>query len=104
MIQFSEQLIEATRGVTLNDLEDDWMRMLAIMRLFETLGEAATRVSNQTKKANPEIPWRDATDMRNRLIHGYDDIEYESVLKTVEEEIPALLIQLRALQSAQKRS
>ncbi len=98
MIQFCEQLHEAADGYTEEDLEDDWIRTLAIIRLFETLGEAASKVSKARRAEHPQIPWRDVTDMRNRLIHSYDDVEYEVVIKTIENDIPPLLKQLRELQ------
>ena len=104
MIRFCEQILEITSGITENDLEDDWMRMLALTRLFETLGEASTWVSDETRSSHHDIAWNGARRMRNRLIHGYDDIEYELVWKAIEEDIPLLLQQLQALYSELKRS
>jgi uncharacterized protein with HEPN domain len=70
--------------------------------LFETLGEVSTWVSDDTKRSHSEIAWNGARRMRNRLIHGYDDIEYELVWKAIEEDIPLLLKQLQALDSELK--
>jgi uncharacterized protein with HEPN domain len=97
MIQFSEQILSITDGLSEDDLEDDWIRMLALTRLFETLGEATTKVSKETKTVYPDIAWEGARRMRNRLIHGYDDIEYELVWNAILEDIPLLLSQLRKL-------
>src|ERR1019366_7220113 len=76
MIDFCEKLVELTRDLSEEKLENDWVKMYAILELFQILGEAARKVSDDLKQAYPEIPWRDTIDLRNRLIHGYDDIEY----------------------------
>jgi uncharacterized protein with HEPN domain len=48
-------------------------------RPLEVLGEAAGRVSATTRDAHPEIPWREITGMRRRLIHGYADVRLDLV-------------------------
>jgi uncharacterized protein with HEPN domain len=99
MVRFCEQLTQLRSEISEEDLESDWVTMLAIMRLFETLGEAASKVSTDTKAMHSEIPWNDVKAMRNRLIHGYDDIEYELVWLALEQDVPELLMQLHALAS-----
>ena len=58
------------------------------------LGEAATRVSEEMRDAHPEIPWRFAIGMRNRLIHGYDVVDLDIVWDTAHENLPELIGQL----------
>lgn len=53
------------------DLEMDEMLALAIVRLLEIVGEAAAHVSEPVQADLPDIPWRQLTGARNRLIHGY---------------------------------
>jgi uncharacterized protein with HEPN domain len=43
----------------------------AVIKCLETVGEAAARVSEPTRAANPAIPWREIIGMRHRLVHGY---------------------------------
>jgi uncharacterized protein with HEPN domain len=45
----------------------------AVIRKLEVIGEAAGKVSKAFRAAHPEIPWREMTGLRHRLIHGYDD-------------------------------
>ncbi|MCX7037602.1 MAG: DUF86 domain-containing protein [Spirochaetes bacterium] len=54
----------------------------AVVRAIEVLGEAANRASADARSACPEIPWSAITDMRNRLIHGYFDIDVDIVWNT----------------------
>src|SRR6516162_6011132 len=57
----------------------------ATIRSLEVLGEAAGKVSSATRVAHPEIPWRDITGMRHRLIHGYGDVRLDVVWMVVNE-------------------
>lgn len=51
------------------------MRLLAIVRLLEVIGEAANGVSEEFRRDHPELPWQQMVATRNRLIHGYRDID-----------------------------
>lgn len=79
------------------DLDTDRMLLFAVVRAVEVIGEAASKVSEETRAQAPGIPWGGIVSMRNRLIHGYFDIDTEIVWKTATDELPALLPELRAL-------
>jgi len=59
--------------------------------MLEIIGEAARKISQETKNAHPDIPWKDITGMRNRLIHEYFRIDIEKVWDTVRNDIPVLI-------------
>lgn len=59
------------------ELGHDRVMQLALTRLMEIVGEAANRVSQTTQQKNPKIPWARIIGMRNRLIHGYDVIDFD---------------------------
>ena len=71
-------------------LDQDRMLLFALVRAIEILGEAATRLSAETRAAAPDLPWRQITAMRNRLIHAYFEIDLDILWKTAAEEVPAL--------------
>ena len=77
------------------DLDTDEMLLFALVRAAEIIGEAASKVSDETRRTMPSVPWQQIVSMRNRLIHAYFVIERDIVWKTVTEEIPALLPILR---------
>ena len=63
------------------------------------LGEAATKVMDgypDFPQAHPELPWRSMRGMRNRIAHGYFDINLDVVWDTVQTALPELLKQLPA--------
>lgn len=78
-------------------LDADRMLLFAVVRAIEVVGEAATKVTDQTRAASPQIPWAAVVGMRNRLIHGYFNVNTELVWQTVSRELPALVLALRPL-------
>jgi uncharacterized protein with HEPN domain len=73
------------------------MLLFAAVRAIEVIGEAASKVTSETREAAPNIPWTAIVSMRNRLIHGYFDIDADLVWKTATVEIPELQRALQAL-------
>lgn len=81
-----------------SDLESDEDPLAdALVRLISVVGEAASRLSSDTRSQLDAIPWADVIGMRNRLIHGYFDINLDILWATVEDSLPSLI---RALELA----
>lgn len=97
MIDAARKACQFMQGKTKNDLESDELLSLAIVRLIEIVGEAASRVSKQKQKQYPEIAWSEITGMRNRIVHAYFDIDTAVVWRTVIEDLPILITQLEAV-------
>ncbi|WP_448060160.1 HepT-like ribonuclease domain-containing protein [Cellulomonas hominis] len=66
---------------------------------FTVLGEAAGRVSEPVRESHPDIPWRRAAAMRNRIVHGYWSVDTDVLVSTAREIVPDLLTQLREMQA-----
>lgn len=66
----------------------------AVIRSLEIIGEAAGKVSAETQAAHPEIPWREVTGMRHRLIHGYGEVRLDLVWMVVRDRIMPLIAAL----------
>lgn len=84
-------------GQTIADLSHDRKLELSLVRLIEIVGEAASRVSSQGRQRYPEIPWREASGMRNRLIHGYDKVDLDLLWNTVQADLPSLITTLEKI-------
>ena len=69
----------------------------AVIRSLEVLGEAAGKVSATTQAAHPEIPWREITAMRHRLIHGYGEVRLDLVWMVVRDRLGSLITKLVGL-------
>ncbi len=75
----------------------DPMAQDAVVRNIEVMGEATRGVSEALKKAHPEIPWRDISDMRNKVIHDYFRVDNAVVWDVVEKDLRPLVVHLDAL-------
>jgi uncharacterized protein with HEPN domain len=68
-----------------------------VTRAIEIVGEAASRVTAETKCCHPEIPWQAIVGMRNRLIHSYFDINTTILWHALTHEIPDLQTKLQRI-------
>lgn len=77
---------------------DDLKTQSAILHQLLVLGEAVKRLSEGFRTNHPEVPWRMIAGMRDKLIHGYDDVDLDEVWKTVSTDIPHLITLLEPLE------
>ncbi len=91
MLDHAREAVAFVHGKTRRDLQRDRLLQLGVVRLIEIVGEAAARVSKETQDAHPDIPWAQIVSTRNRLIHGYDFVDYDILWQTVEEDLPVLI-------------
>ena len=82
------------------DLADDRILLLALVKEIEIIGEAATQLSEEFRANSPEIPWAKIKGMRNRLIHAYSEVNIDLVWSTVVADLPELVHSLEALLAA----
>lgn len=89
-----------TQNKTRADLDTDRKLNLALVRLLEIVGEAASRVPAAERERYSEIPWLDIVGLRNRVIHGYDSVDFDILWRIVREDFPPLIQALEAVVSA----
>ena len=79
------------------DLDTDRKLNLSLVRLLEIIGEAARGLSQEFRQEHPDLPWKSMVGIRDRLIHGYFDINLDVVWKTVIEDLPHVIAQLEKI-------
>ncbi len=87
-------------GLSKRDFLEDKRTQQAVIMSLVILGEAATKVMDRYvvfADAHPEVPWRSIRGMRNRIAHGYFEINLNVVWDTVQTALPELLKQLPAV-------
>ncbi|MDZ4700184.1 MAG: DUF86 domain-containing protein [Rhodothermales bacterium] len=87
-------------GLERDDFLEDKRTQQAVIMSLIILGEAATRVMDSYPgftQTHANVPWRNMRGMRNRIAHGYYEINLEVVWDTVQTALPALLDQLRVV-------
>ena len=97
MLDFARESVELTQGKTRQDLDDDRTLNLAQARLLEIIGEAANRVPVEFQMEHPEIAWGQIVSLRNRLIHGYDAIDFDIMWSIIQSDLPDLIEKLEKI-------
>ncbi len=100
MLDHAREAVAMLAGKQPQDLERERMLQLALVRLGEIVGEAATRVSAQGQSRHSSIPWQKARGMRNRLVHGYDMIDLRVLWDTITDDLPPLIAELERILGA----
>ena len=86
--------VELPAELTQEKLVLDWRARYALIRCVEVVGEAVSWLGGEFETAHPQIPWRQIAGMRNRLIHGYDNVDEAILWRTVTDKLPSLLTQV----------
>jgi uncharacterized protein with HEPN domain len=97
MLDHGREALNLVRSIDEQTFGRDRVLQLAVVRLLEIVGEAATRTPEDVKAAHPTIPWRRITGLRNRLVHAYNTIDLEVVWSILQDDLPDLLRQLDAI-------
>jgi uncharacterized protein with HEPN domain len=101
MLDAAREALSFAAGRKREDLDTDRGLSLILIREVEVIGEAASRVSQETREQLAQIPWRAIIGMRNRLIHRYNDINLSILWYTVQNSIPELIKELEKLSELQ---
>ncbi|MBW2059681.1 MAG: DUF86 domain-containing protein [Deltaproteobacteria bacterium] len=97
MLDHAREAVELLGDMGRENLAENRVMQLALTRLIEIIGEAANRVSKTTQEKHRDVAWSQIIGMRNRLIHGYDVIDYEMLYDTVTADLPPLIAVLERI-------
>jgi uncharacterized protein with HEPN domain len=97
MLAAAQRAVSLTNDRARNDLDADDVLVLALTRLLEILGEAAKGVSAGTKERYPHVPWPQMAATRDRLIHGYFNVDLDIVWQIVRHDLPPVITALEAI-------
>jgi len=78
-------------GKDLDEFVRDVQCQDATVRRLEIIGEAARRISAETRARHPELPWDEMIGMRNIMVHEYDAVDLTIVWETVRNDLPGLI-------------
>ncbi len=73
------------------------LHQYAIAKALENVGEAARKISEETKAAHPEIPWSSIVALRHRIAHDYFRLDLVRVWEIATKDLPTLITALEPL-------
>ena len=97
MIDYAQRAMEMLGDRSCEDMVENLMLRLALVRCIEIIGEAATHVDPRVREQHDELPWALMSGMRNRLIHDYGNTNFTIVHDVVRVELPRLVTCLQSL-------
>ncbi len=99
ILNAAREAVSFTEGQDRKNLDTDRKLNLSLVRLLEIIGEAARGVTSDFRREHPELAWKSMVGMRDRLIHGYFDINLDILWKTVREDLPPLIEKIEKILS-----
>lgn len=96
MIGAAERIREVIGDREVDDLQADALRREAVLWNYTVLGEASSQVPVEVKSTHPRVRWEQATRLRNRIVHGYWNIDLHVLHATAKDDLPIMIDQLTA--------
>ena len=94
MLDAASEAAALLGGRSVDALRGERALSLALAKLIEIVGEAASSVSAPRRATIPGIPWPDVIATRNRLIHGYYSVDVQIVADTIRNDFPPMIREL----------
>src|ERR1043166_1417111 len=100
MREFAQKALDIVSALTPEQFSQDEILQLAVTRLLQNAGEAAYKTEREFRALHPEIPWRGIIDFRHRLVHHYDDLDYDFIWAVATQDTAQLIELIDAVLSA----
>lgn len=97
ILDAAREAVSFAEGHHRKDLDTDRKLNLSLVRLLEVIGEAARGITSEFRREHPELPWKSMVGMRDRLIHGYFDVNLDVLWETVKNDLPPLIDKLEQI-------
>jgi uncharacterized protein with HEPN domain len=91
MLDMARKVSDRVAARSKADFDSNEDLRFVIAHLIQTLGEAAARVTPETRDAHPEIPWKQITGIRHRIVHDYMGVDYDILWEVAKWHIPPLI-------------
>jgi uncharacterized protein with HEPN domain len=93
----AKRAMDFVRGVDRDHFEGDERTRWAVYSQIIIIGEAARHVSREFQDIHGEIPWIEITGMRHKLVHDYEEVDWDLVWVTVTMDLPTLCAAIEPL-------
>jgi uncharacterized protein with HEPN domain len=102
MLDMAHKAHAKVRSISRKAFDADENLRFALAHLIQVIGQAAQHVSPALRREHPEIPWREVTGMRHRIVHDYMNVDDDVIWAVATEDLPQLIRQLEAFVRAER--
>ena len=96
--KMAKDVLEATKTKYYTKFLNDKWKRISTERLLETIGQAAQKISKETRDELPNIPWKSMIGLRNILAHEYDEVLYIKLWNISKNDVPVLITELEKIE------
>ncbi len=89
-----DEALQFVKGMEFEQFVADNRTNFAVVRALEIIGEAAKNIPPAVRQRYPDVPWKEMSGMRDKLIHGYFGVDLRVVWRTAQEDLPTLRAQM----------
>ncbi|MCS7216039.1 MAG: DUF86 domain-containing protein [Thermodesulfovibrio sp.] len=97
MIEAIEKIEEYTAKMNLEDFKEDNKTSDAVVRRLTIIGEAVKQIPADVRERFKDIPWSSLAKTRDKTVHFYFGIDYETIWKIIREHLPPLIPELKKI-------
>ncbi len=97
MLEAAEKIAARARGREVFDADED--TQIVLVHLIQVIGEAASGLSGDFTSEHSEVPWRQIVAVRNRVVHGYFEVDLDILWDVAAADVPQLADQIRIIAS-----
>ena len=97
IVEASERIASYLKDLTYSEFETDQMRIDAVIRNLQIVGEAVKKLPDSIKNGYPNIAWQEIAGLRNRVTHVYFDVDIDIIWDVVQIELPMLKTQIQQI-------
>ncbi|HLX47505.1 MAG TPA: HepT-like ribonuclease domain-containing protein [Streptosporangiaceae bacterium] len=99
IIEAAEKIsVRVGKGRRVFDADEDVQ--IVLVHLIQVIGEAASGLSDELISEHPEVPWRQIIAIRNRVVHGYFEVDLDILWDVADIDVPRLADQIRQIRSS----
>lgn len=102
ILESVEDIHSFTKGLNFDDFVAEKKTIKAVIRSLEIIGEAAKKIPPDIRASYPQIPWKEITGMRDKLIHEYFGVDLEIVWETSQKDLKELYITVTKIRASLK--
>lgn len=95
IIEAAQKILRYTQDLSFESFIDDEKTIDAVIRNFEIIGEAASRLSEDFKSTHSNINWKKLKGFRNRLVHEYFGVDHKILWSIVQNELAVLIVKIK---------
>ena len=84
-------------SMTLSEFAANGLVRNAVLHCLAIIGEAANRIAVEAYSELPQLPWRDMVDLRNFIVHEYENVNMPIIWDVIQRDLPVLIDKLDRL-------